>query len=402
MRRYKIALITGSPRPIPQTQGGATQTMMTHVLDENEIHNKMQIDVFSYFEPNAEKKSQKYCNSKFFYYKPRKTVDYLYTFFFRFLRKLTRGKSYIRTNYVKFCIEQIKKDNYDAVLIEGNYFQVLQFRKALNNKLILHMHIDELRPETDNAKRIVDACSGIFAISDYCRANINKIDETCVQKTFTLKNTIDTEHFIRNENERKNIREKYNIKEGQTVFAFCGRICEQKGALELVQAFSEVAKNSNAVLMIIGSSVYLNGKPTKYTQKVHNAVASIKDKVIFTGFIPQERLPSYYSAADVLVVPSILREAAGNITIEGMATDLPIIAAKNGGIPEYADERASVLVDVNDNFVQNLTKAMSLLLENEDKRISMSKQARNCALVYHKSNYYNNLCGLIDRILNEE
>lgn len=402
MQRYKIALITGSERPIPQTQGGATQTMMTHVLDENEFHNKLQIDVFSYYESEAKKKSQSYRNSKFFYYNPRKTVDFLYTLFFRFLRKITRGKSYIRTNFVKFCIEQIKKDDYDAVLIEGNYFQVLQFRKALKNKIILHMHIDGLHTKTDNAKNIVDACSGIFAISDYCRANINSIDASCAQKTFTLKNTIDTEHFIRNEEQRKKIREKYNIKENQTVFAFCGRISEQKGVLELVQAFNKIAEKSNAILVIIGSSAYLNGKPTKYTQKVENAASLLGDRVIFTGFISQQELPAYYSAADILVVTSLWKEAAGNITIEGMATSLPIIASKTGGIPEYADEKACVMVDIDDNFVSNLANAMNFLLENEDERINMSKQARDCALVYHKSNYYKNLCELIDKILNED
>ena len=56
----KIAIITGSARPIPATRGGATQTMMTHLIDVNEQQKKNDFIIYSYFDVEAEMISHQY------------------------------------------------------------------------------------------------------------------------------------------------------------------------------------------------------------------------------------------------------------------------------------------------------------------------------------------------------
>ena len=51
----KIALVTANMRPVPATCGGATETMLTHLLDVNEEKKQHQFFVYSAYEDDAEK-----------------------------------------------------------------------------------------------------------------------------------------------------------------------------------------------------------------------------------------------------------------------------------------------------------------------------------------------------------
>ena len=57
----------------------------------------------------------------------------------------------------------------------------------------------------------------------------------------------------------------------------------------------------------------------------------LQDTVTFAGRIVQDRLPPYYSAADVLVVPS-LYESFGLVGLEALACGTPVVATPVGAM----------------------------------------------------------------------
>jgi D-inositol-3-phosphate glycosyltransferase len=64
---------------------------------------------------------------------------------------------------------------------------------------------------------------------------------------------------------------------------------------------------------------------------------SIQNFVTFVGRIEQEKLPSYYSAADVLVVPSHY-ESFGLVALESLASGTPVVATKVGAMESILKE----------------------------------------------------------------
>lgn len=395
----KIALIIGSSRPVPAVRGGATQTMMTHLIEQNETYNELEITVYSYYDKEASAIAKEYKNTKVMYYRGNLKWDFLRGLPTRLLRKLSGGRCYVRSNFVRWCITDIRMGNYDAVIVEGNYFQILQLKKALSNPIILHVHIDGLNIDTDSGKRILDACAGVFAISNYCKQRIVQIDPAQAGKVYVLKNMIDVEHFdiSRHSKFRDVFRRQLGIQHHQKLIVFCGRVAEAKGVKELIQAFIEL-DDKNIFLAIIGSSVYRDGKKTHYyTQLVK--IAEGCSRIAFLGYIPQKELPKYYAAADISVVPSKWQEAAGNVIPESMACNLPVIATRRGGIPEYADEAACILVDCNEHLVSNLVSALQMLITDQKVYEEKKSQARNVALQYDKTIYYRNFCDLVDHVL---
>lgn len=61
------------------------------------------------------------------------------------------------------------------------------------------------------------------------------------------------------------------------------------------------------------------------------------DAVTFAGFVPQNEMPAFYAALDVLAHPSV-EEPFGLALVEAMASARPVVAVGAGGVPEIIRE----------------------------------------------------------------
>lgn len=100
------------------------------------------------------------------------------------------------------------------------------------------------------------------------------------------------------------------------------------------------------------------------------------------GYVRGERfLSAVYSAADVLVVPS-LQENSPQVVLEAQACGVPVVAFAVGGIPEVVrHERTGITVPVKD--VPALAEGIRRLLEDSELRQAMSRRARQTVLEEH-------------------
>ena len=151
-----------------------------------------------------------------------------------------------------------------------------------------------------------------------------------------------------------------------------------------------------AVLMlIVGSQWYGKLKNDKYMNQLNDEIETIKNNVIFTGYINQEDMPNIYKTIDILVVPSLMEEAFGCVAIEGMAMGKPIIVAESGELPKIVKEDFGFVISKNDSFVENLAISMEMLINDDNLRIKYGVQAKKefqSNLNYHKAQYYINFC----------
>ena len=124
----------------------------------------------------------------------------------------------------------------------------------------------------------------------------------------------------------------------KNVILFVGRITKAKGLRILIKALARVKGefNKELKLFIIGGDVSntmhseIESSEKKYIKKLVNKT-NLSDDVIFLGPVEREKLPYYYSVADICVVPS-LYESFGLVAVEAMACGTPVIASKVGGL----------------------------------------------------------------------
>lgn len=70
------------------------------------------------------------------------------------------------------------------------------------------------------------------------------------------------------------------------------------------------------------------------------------------GGIDSDKLPIYYSAADLLIVPSISEEGFGRVILESLACGTPVIGARRGAIPDALDNSVGRVIDISSESIK--------------------------------------------------
>jgi glycosyltransferase involved in cell wall biosynthesis len=135
---------------------------------------------------------------------------------------------------------------------------------------------------------------------------------------------------------------------------FVGSMLKTKGVFELINVYSQIAKQVPSQLTLIGQGADVEGLRALCAKlKLDNAVC-------FMGPQPLDVVAEHVRAADVLVLPSY-REGLPNVVLEAFASGTPVVATKVGGIPEVVTEQTGVLVEAKSeqDLTEGLLKALS-------------------------------------------
>ena len=305
----------------------------------------------------------------------------------------------------KFIHEVIKdicynNKQYDLIIVENNASLVIPLYKKFGNKIILHLHNDNVNDKIQDGIETYNDCKRIYAVSDYIKERCETCGEN-IGKVITLFNGINQDELTMysNSETRKEIRAKYNIKNEDVVFIFSGRICDDKGVKELLIAFNNFKMHNNAIstkLMIVGASFFSAKKPTKYVKKLIDIAKSNKDDIIFTGYIKHCEMGKVYSASDVQVIPSKFDDPCPLTVLEGMTMGLPQIACKCGGIPEEVSEDNAILVE-RKNIIEELELAMKKMYNDKNLREHMGIFSKKRASMFKEEQYIENFYKLLDK-----
>lgn len=153
---------------------------------------------------------------------------------------------------------------------------------------------------------------------------------------------------------------------GQKVVVFAGKLTLYKGVKYLVRA----AKKIHGQILILG-----DGPDRKNLQQI------VKDEQIknvrFLGHLGDDTdfLVKFYSRAQVFVAPSVWDEPLGLVILESMACETPVVVTRKGGIPlAVKDGRNGLFIRPRNS--NDIVDKVNYLLDNDDKRMKMAKNAR--------------------------
>ena len=160
---------------------------------------------------------------------------------------------------------------------------------------------------------------------------------------------------------------------GAKVILFIGRIDPIKGLDTLVKAISILRNTPGLKLIIIGGSDEADSESNRELQRIKTLVKNL-DISSIVSFLPgqrQEVLTYYYSAADVLAIPSRY-ESFGMVALEAMACGTPIVASNVGGLPfTIPEKKAGFLVPPGDD--RSLAEKLDLLLSNQELKMLLGQ-----------------------------
>lgn len=182
-----------------------------------------------------------------------------------------------------------------------------------------------------------------------------------LEKFTTIYSGMDVEPFVNSGAHRDRIRREFGIRETDVVFGKVARLFRLKGHEYVIQAAQRVCSvNANAKFMFVGDGILRE----QYEAEI--ARSGLRDKFIFTGLVPPDKVCEYVGAMDVLVHTSLR---------EGLARALPqaLIAGKPA-ISYDIDGAKEVVLDGITGFLlppkstKELADSMLKLAENADLR----------------------------------
>ncbi len=136
--------------------------------------------------------------------------------------------------------------------------------------------------------------------------------------------------------DRRAWRTRYGIDPDKIVFFFVGRVDKEK-RLDVVLRALHLTNRADIQVVIAGKGA---------ASKRLNALArklELGRKVCFTGFLPNEDLPSVLNSIDVFAMPSEA-ELLSIATLQAMACGRPVLAADAVALPELVTENVNGLL----------------------------------------------------------
>ncbi len=138
--------------------------------------------------------------------------------------------------------------------------------------------------------------------------------------------SIDEGRFINTKESTKPIKDDYLL--------YVGRLEKKKNILNLVKAFAILCKEKSFKHKLI-----LAGKHGYGYEKIEQEIKknNLGNKIIITGYISDDALPSYYKHASLFVFPSFY-EGFGIPILEAFASQTPVVCSKSSSLPEVAGD----------------------------------------------------------------
>jgi len=231
----------------------------------------------------------------------------------------------------------------------------------------------------DGETNVMHMADLIVAATEAEQSQLQDLYGVDPQKTIAIPPGVNTHHFYPIPSDEA--KEAIGISPRDRMALFVGRIEPLKGVDTLIKAMSIVKKNCRSFicpqyLIIIGGDPEgeedaLSGEMARLQQLCK--ALDLDEMVVFLGKRGQNTLPYYYSAAEVVVMPSHY-ESFGMVALEAMACGTPVIASRVGGLVHLIkDGETGFFVPAQDAEV--LAEKLRLIFVDHDLRAEIGARA---------------------------
>lgn len=271
-------------------------------------------------------------------------------------------------NIAKELLNLHKFFNID-IIHSHNAYSIANIASVLGIPVVCSIH-NEIRYSFSLA-----LCNKILPVSEYLGSLLIEQKKVNPNKVNVLPVAIDTSEY----KPQKKIEAKKKLKlQKFNLLLFVGRKCPQKGPQIFIEALPKILeKFPETIAILVGPDYFFGSDSKAYTNVLRDLAISlaVEKKVIFLSFIDDETLRTYYSAADVVVCPSIWQEPLGKVVLEALAFEKPVVASRVGGIPEIITDNKNGLL-ISPNNPSTLADHVVYLLDNETFSSELGRQGR--------------------------
>ncbi len=238
----------------------------------------------------------------------------------------------------------------------------------------------------EGEQAVLQSADRIIAATPAEMAQLQWLYQADVRKIVVIPPGVDINHFYPIPADEA--KEFIGVPPCGRMILFVGRIEPLKGLDVLLESISRLRQQDSLgeyrfCLIVIGGETETDSEMMSAEMTRIQALREqygLQDLVAFLGKRAQDTLPYYYSAAEVVVVPSYY-ESFGMVALEAMACGTPVVASQVGGLAYLVQDGVTgFTVPVDDP--QALADRLMSLLSNPELRMKMGEQAVRYAQGY--------------------
>ena len=205
----------------------------------------------------------------------------------------------------------------------------------------------------------------VTAVSEYLKERTVREFKT-TQEIEVIPNFVNCEVFKKSSDSK--FRARFAAEdEGLVIHISNFRPVKRTG--DVIEFFSRLRRKQKAKLLMVGDGP--ERPKAEWLAEVHG----IQDDVAFLG--KSSDMEQLLSISDILVLPSE-QESFGLVALEAMASEVPVIATRVGGVSEVVEDGADgFLFDVGDT--DSMAEAGASLIGDRELRLRMGKSGRDHA-----------------------
>ena len=262
-------------------------------------------------------------------------------------------------------------------------------KKALDIPLMFHVHSTEVGRSVGGGSQTIkdiefeggQIADCVITVSYAMKDELKKLGFP-EEKIRVCWNGIDPNKYDPDkipQQDKKNLRQRYGVKDDETMLFFIGRLVTVKGSDKLVEAMPNVLKefpNTKLVLLGIGDM----------ESDIKNRIKELglDGKIILrTEFVTEEERILHYAASDIVILPS-LYEPFGIVSTEAMSMAKPVVVGARGtsGFREQivASGKDQCGFHINPFDPSDIAWGIKQVLSLEDKGVQMGKNGRKRAI----------------------
>jgi D-inositol-3-phosphate glycosyltransferase len=249
--------------------------------------------------------------------------------------------------------------------------------------------------------KAIEIADRIVASTSTEKEQLGKLYETPPNKIEIIPPGVDLSHFY--PIPKDEAKEFVGVSLDKRMLLFVGRIEPIKGIKTLLKAIGHLSDNGqaeeNLCLAVIGGDLEDEEGNDSEEMKLLCQLRDdygLQDMVTFLGKRSQDSLPYYYSAADVVIMPSHY-ESFGMVALESMACGTPVIASHVGGLIHLVEDGVTGYhVPVEDPVA--LSNRIAGLISDKALRYRMGHDAFAFAKKYGWRNIVDRVLGLYNEV----
>lgn len=272
--------------------------------------------------------------------------------------------------------------------------QVVMFHTLGEVKNRARISEQEPKRRIRHERTIVRRATAIVTASTHERFLLEQYYGADPERIHTIPCGIDTDRF--RPIDRAASRRQLGLPEDRPIVIWVGRLERLKGIDILLGALAQLESRQFTLLIVGGDE---GASVLRAELEAQAREAGITANIRFTGPIPHDELPVYYSAADVCAVPSYY-ESFGLAAVEAMACGIPVVASRVGGLISTVSDGVSGYL-IPWRCPEPFAEKLEVLFGNPELRANFGRAARESVKRFRWETVALEVAAVYDRALTD-